>query len=131
MDRLFILIASHFVGDFGFQSAWMAEFKAKHMFAVNKDGSIVMVNGAAVIITRWYEVLSYHVFVYVSTMILFMRLLGYHPTPQGIAADAMTHFVIDRLKGRDLFGIRVIGSVWLDQMCHLTVRVVLWRLGWL
>ena len=124
MDRLFILIASHFIGDFGFQSAWMAEFKAKDMVAVRTDGT-------AVVITRWYEVLGYHVFVYVSTMILFMRLLGYTPTPQGIAADAMTHFVIDRLKGRDFLGVRVIGSVWLDQMCHLTVRVILWRLGWL
>ncbi len=125
MDRLFVLIASHFIGDFGFQSAWMAEFKAKDMVMAGAGGT------AAVIVTRWYEVLGYHVFVYVSTMILFMRLLGYHPTPQGIAADAMTHFVIDRLKGRDFLGVRVIPTVWLDQMCHLTVRVILWRIGWL
>lgn len=103
MERLFLLIGTHFLGDFPFQSEWMVKFKGSDR-----------------------EVLCYHVLVYVSTMYLFMRLCGYQPTPQGMVADAVTHFVIDTLKCRG-----VIKSIWLDQLCHLTVRVTLWWVGWL
>jgi hypothetical protein len=103
MERLLLLYASHFLGDFPFQGEWMV---------VNKGKS--------------REVLCYHVAVYVSTMCLFMRLAGYRPTLEGLLVDAVTHFVIDTLKCRG-----IIGSIWLDQLCHLTVRTALWSVGWL
>lgn len=103
MERLFLLIGTHFLGDFPFQSDWMVKSKGTNV-----------------------EVMGYHVVTYVSTMYVFMRMCGYSPTPQGIAVDAVTHFVIDMLKCRG-----VIKRIWLDQLCHLTVRTVLWHLGWL
>lgn len=120
MERLLILVASHFLGDFPFQSEWMVKHKGKDFVVADPE------TGKAVCLAKRYEVLLYHVATYVSTMYLFMRLAGYHPTPQGLATDATTHFVIDALKVRG-----VIRWIWLDQLCHLAVRLVLWRIGWL
>lgn len=119
MERLALLVASHFLGDFPFQSDWMVKFKGKD-YAFNDA------LGRLVCVAKWYEVLAYHVAVYVATMYLFMRACGYHPTPQGMLADAVTHAVIDTLKSRG-----VISRIWLDQLCHLTVRALLWHAGWL
>lgn len=119
MDRLLILIASHFIGDFPFQSEWMVNFKGKDCVIETKDKGKVFVASK-------HEVLFYHVATYVATMVLFMRLAGYAPTPQGIAIDAATHFVIDTLKCRGY-----IKRIWLDQLCHIAVRATLWYVGWL
>lgn len=103
MERLFFLVGTHFIGDFPFQSEWMVKCKGTDR-----------------------EVLCYHVGVYAFTNVVLSRMAGYHPTAQGVLADAATHFVIDTLKCRG-----VIRSIWLDQLCHLTVRTVLWWAGWL
>ncbi len=103
MERLLLLIGTHFLGDFPFQSEWMVKFKGSDR-----------------------EVLFYHVATYVSTMYVLMRLAGYHPTPQGVVADFVAHFLVDTLKCRG-----VIKSIWLDQLCHLATRAALWRMGWL
>ncbi len=119
MDRLLILWASHFVGDFPFQSEWMVKFKGKDYTFNDAVGRVVCV-------AKWYEVMAYHVATYVATMVLFARACGYHPTPQGILADAATHYLIDTLKCRGY-----IKPIWLDQLFHLTVRTTLWHVGWL
>ncbi len=119
MERLFLLIGTHFLGDFPFQSEWMVKFKGKDFTFADAAGRVVCA-------AKWYEVLSYHVATYVSTMYLFMRVCGYHPTAQGVAVDAVTHFVIDTLKCRGY-----IRAIWIDQLCHLAVRTALWHVGWL
>lgn len=103
MERLFFLVGTHALGDFPFQSEWMVKRKGSDR-----------------------EVLAYHVGVYVFTNYVFCRLAGYNPTWQGMLVDGATHFVIDTLKCRG-----VIRSIWLDQLCHLTVRTALWSAGWL
>ncbi len=118
MERLFLLVGTHFLGDFPFQSDWMVNFKGKDF--------VITVDDKKKLVARWPEVLFYHVAVYVSTMYLFMRVCGYHPTAQGVAVDAVTHYFIDILKCRG-----VIRWIWLDQLCHLTVRTSLWYVGWL
>jgi len=124
MDHFLFLVGTHFIGDFPFQSEWMVKFKGTDCaFPVKGQ------NGAPDVIVkvaRWYEVLFYHVTVYVFTNVVFSRLVGYDPTPQGIAIDAGTHFVIDTLKCRGF-----IRHIWVDQLCHLTVRASLWHVGWL
>lgn len=112
MEHLIFLFATHFLGDFPFQSEWMVMEKGRRA----PDGRP----------NPNYEVLGYHVAVYVATNFAFSRLVGYHPTWQGVTADAVTHFVIDTLKSHG-----VIKQIWQDQLCHLTVRTVLWYLGWL
>lgn len=103
MDHLVFLFATHFLGDFPFQSEWMV---------INKGKS--------------REVLGYHVAVYVGTNYLLCQMVGFHPTLQGLAVDGITHFIIDTLKCRG-----VIKQIWQDQLCHLLVRTTLWYLGWL
>lgn len=122
MERLALLLATHFIGDFPFQSEWMVNFKGKDFIVTVKSEG----GERKVLLARWYEVLSYHVAVYVAAMYLFMRLAGYHPSAQGVAIDAATHFVIDTLKCRGY-----IKAIWIDQLCHLTVRTMLWWFGWL
>ncbi len=129
MEHLIFLFGTHALGDFPFQSEWMVNFKGRDCKVPVKDATGAVVSET--VIARWYEVLSYHVAVYVCTNIVFSRIIGYHPTPQGIAIDAATHFVIDTLKSRDVFGRRFITHIWVDQLCHLTVRTWLWSLGWL
>ena len=119
MDHLIFLFGTHFIGDFPFQSDWMVRFKATDC-VVTVDGTVTRV------IARWQEVLAYHVGTYVFANVVFSSLMGYHPTPQGVAADAITHFAIDTAKCRG-----IIKPIWLDQLCHLTVRTTLWSLGWL
>lgn len=103
MERLLLLVTTHFIGDFAFQSEWMAKCKGTSR-----------------------EVLFYHVATYVSAMYAFMLASGYHPTPQGILVDGAVHFLADGLKGRG-----IVKSIWLDQCIHLATRLALWQVGWL
>lgn len=124
MEHLIFLYGTHAIGDFPFQSEWMVKFKGTDCTVATLDAAGKTVSET--LVARWYEVLAYHVAVYVCANIVFSRMVGYHPTPQGIAVDAVTHFVIDTLKCRG-----VITRIWVDQLCHLTVRTLLWQLGWL
>lgn len=119
MEHLLFLVGTHFIGDFPFQSEWMVKFKGKDYTFADAVGRVVCV-------ATWKEVMLYHVCVYVFANVVFSQMAGYRPTPQGIAVDAVTHYAIDVLKTRG-----VIKSIWLDQLCHLTVRTALWGLGWL
>lgn len=66
-------LAAHFIGDFAFQSAWMAENKGKS-----------------------YEVCFYHAATYTATFVL----LGVNLSPLQLAIILITHFFIDLAKAR-------------------------------
>ena len=119
MEHFLFLVGTHFIGDFPFQSEWMVKFKGKDYTFADEVGRVVCV-------ATWKEVMFYHVAVYTFTNVVFSRVAGYHPTPQGIAVDAVSHFLIDVLKSRG-----IIRPIWLDQLCHLAVRAALWHVGWL
>lgn len=92
---LLMWLACHFIGDFAFQSTWMSIEKGKS-----------------------WEVNFYHCATYTATFILFV-----HPTPsiRAIFLILMTHYVIDTLKAR----YKVIDSIWLDQLLHVLVIVLI------
>jgi len=120
VERLFLLIGTHFLGDFPFQSEWMVKHKGRNFSFVDSA------TGVEICVARWYEVMFYHVATYVATMYVFMRLAGYSPAPQGVIIDGVMHYLVDALKCRG-----VIKAIWLDQLCHLMVRTALWWVGWL
>lgn len=92
---LLMWLACHFIGDFAFQSTWMSIEKGKS-----------------------WEVNFYHCATYTATFILFA-----HPTPsiRAIFLILMTHYVIDTLKAR----YKVIDTIWLDQLLHVLVIVLI------
>jgi hypothetical protein len=119
---LLLLGSTHFVGDF-LQNDWMARFKAMDLIVEDP------VTGKKTCVHRWYTVLMWHVGLYTSVMILGYLCSGNGDrlTPQGIVADAVTHYLTDVLKGR----LKLVTMIWIDQLIHLTTRAVLWHLGWL
>ncbi|MEK7458792.1 MAG: DUF3307 domain-containing protein [Patescibacteria group bacterium] len=97
------LIMCHVVGDFAFQSAWMAMEKAKSK-----------------------EVLVYHVVTQASPFVLLSFVPGTHVTPQGLVLHMLLHAVVDYLKGRG-----VIKTIWQDQLCHAVCTAFEHAIGWL
>lgn len=85
-----VLFACHHVGDFAFQSQWMA---------VEKKNS--------------REVLAYHVFMQASPFMLLGLLPGTHVTAIGIVIHMILHGIVDELKCRNK-----IKTIWQDQLCH-------------
>ena len=65
-----------------------------------------------------WEVNFYHCATYTATFILFA-----HPSPSILALILIlvTHYVIDTLKAR----YKVIGSIWLDQLLHVLVIILI------
>jgi hypothetical protein len=99
-----VLCALHFIGDFAFQSTWMAMEKGKS-----------------------WEVLTYHVATYTAPFTLLMALPENGTTPIGLAVLTVTHFLEDAAKGR--WGL--IKSIWLDQAIHVAVLAILLIAGWM
>ncbi len=102
MNLFLWLAAGHFLGDFAFQSAWMAEGKGNS-----------------------WEINAYHAAVYASTMLAVSAIGGLYLSPAVVALFFISHFLIDPLKAR--WGI--IKSIWLDQILHfiviaLTVNII-------
>ena len=94
MDTLFWLLAGHFIGDFPFQSEWMAREKG-----------------------RSWEVNGYHALVYTATLFVVAAIGNVALPPQALLVFLLSHFLIDPLKAR--WGI--IPSIWIDQLLHLAV----------
>lgn len=86
----FALFACHNIGDFAFQSQWMAIEKAKSR-----------------------EVLVYHVITQAAPFMLLGFMPGMHVTLVGLALHMALHFVVDTLKCRG-----TIKTIWQDQLCH-------------
>jgi len=97
----------HFLGDFAFQSAWMAMEKGKS-----------------------FEVLLYHCLTYTAPFAVIVSLLGgltsYEPHVLSVPVILGTHIVIDTCSAR----LKLM-NIWQDQVCHLTVLAVLIVVGWL
>ncbi len=89
---LLLLIAAHFLGDFAFQSNWMAEMKA----------------------TSW-EVNAYHAFTYTATIYIVAFLGGVEVGLWFYGAIFLSHLLIDPLKAM----YKVIKPLWLDQALHI------------
>lgn len=102
--KIIVLFALHFIGDFAFQSAWMAMEKPKS-----------------------WEVLTYHVATYTAPFALLLLLPTSGATELGIGVIFVTHFLEDAAKGQ--WGL--VKSIWLDQLVHLTILVALVYLGWM
>ncbi|PJA45050.1 hypothetical protein CO174_05190 [Candidatus Uhrbacteria bacterium CG_4_9_14_3_um_filter_50_9] len=104
--RLLVYFATHFIGDFAFQSTWMVSEKGKS-----------------------WEVLIYHVLVWSAPFVLLLLIPELQPyiTPEGLLVNSLSHIVIDALKAR----YNVIKTIWQDQLCHLGVITILWAINWL
>lgn len=91
---LALLVSAHFIGDFAFQSQWMAENKGK-----------------------LWEVNAYHVLVYTATIFLVAAMAGFTLPLIALAGIAVSHFLFDTMKAR--WGL--VKTIWLDQILHLLV----------
>lgn len=92
-------LAGHFVGDTGLQTPWLGENKGK-LWVAN----------------------FLHAAVYTSVIFLAARIDGTTLTITAVAVIFGSHFLIDPLKAR--WGI--IKSIWLDQVLHLAVLVLVY-----
>lgn len=104
---LAVLFACHNIGDFAFQSAWMAECKA---------------NADTKVINR--EVLFYHVVTQASPFMLLAVVPGFRVTWYGLLIHMMLHATVDYLKGKGH-----IKKIWQDQLCHYVCTVAEHLLG--
>lgn len=100
--KCMLLLAGHFIGDFAFQTSWMAAEKGKD-----------------------WEVLFYHVATYTLTIGVFgvtdyVTLSGW-----ALLFIFMSHFLIDAMKGR----WKMIKCIYTDQACHVSVLVGLVAVG--
>lgn len=108
---LAVLFACHNIGDFAFQSKWMAAVKAN-----NK------------------EVLGYHVITQLSPFILLSLVPGMHITPQGLVLHAVLHAITDYCKGNCYVmknGEKKYMEIWQDQLIHYTCMVFEHAIGWI
>ncbi len=88
------LIIGHFLGDFAFQTSWIA----------NRKGKSWKVNG-------------YHAFIYAATIFAVAYIGGIILSPLALMILLISHFIIDPLKSR--WGI--VKSTWVDQILHFIV----------
>lgn len=106
-DLVLLYAGLHFIGDFAFQSAWMAMEKGKS-----------------------FEVLVYHCLTYTAPFATAVALLGeltpYTPHTLSVPIILGTHVVIDTCSAR----LKLI-NIWQDQLCHLSVLAVLLTVDWL
>jgi len=90
------LLAGHLLGDFPFQSDWMAREKGKS-----------------------WEILLYHALVYTATMLVVATIGGVTLSLAALTVLFGTHFVIDPLKAR----WHIIKHIWIDQLLHVAVII--------
>ena len=98
-----LLAAAHYIGDFAWQSTWMAMEKGKN-----------------------WDALLAHCATYTAAFVLFACLP--HSFTMGLGATVAiftTHIVIDLLKAR----FNVIKSIMVDQFCHFAVLATLLLAG--
>lgn len=109
---LAVLFACHNIGDFAFQSQWMAATKATSK-----------------------EVLGYHVITQLSPFILLSLVPGFHITPQGLVLHAVLHAITDYIKGHWLVmedGEEVPRiQIWQDQLIHYACMIFEHAIGWI
>lgn len=121
LDPLTLLVfycSLHFLGDFAFQSAWMAVKKVPSNYDPHQDDA-----------GPW-EVLLYHCLTYTSVFgaaAVILSALGHRFNPLAIPIIFAAHFIVDALKARKI----LIKSIWIDQLLHLLTLIPLVLCGWL
>lgn len=113
LHAIMLWSAVHFLGDFAFQSAWMATMKSP---LLNK-GEEVDPN----------EVLLYHCLTYTATFVVAARVLETSSNPLAFLMIFLAHMVVDYHKARKLY----VKTIWLDQTLHLLTLMPLIAIGWL
>lgn len=98
MNSLILLLACHFIGDYPFQPLWFVENKGKS-----------------------WEVNFYHAATYTAAFVVFA-----HVSITATLILLTSHFVIDPIKAR--YQIIPINKVWIDQLLHFAVILLIWRL---
>lgn len=101
-DLSILVLVCHFIGDFAFQSAWMAAEKGKK-----------------------FEVLIYHCLTYTSPFAIVVFVLDWltpiDPNVLCVPAIFLTHAIIDTLSAR----LKIIKTIWADQLCHFAVLTLI------
>lgn len=120
MDHLEVLLltaaAVHLIGDFPFQSDFLANFKGKS-----------------------WEILVYHCLVYTATFVLASQLpIGMTVNPWAFLVLFVTHMIIDACKARQswkeeksMMNWATFQQIYVDQFFHVAVIVVLAFVGWI
>lgn len=108
--------AVHFLGDFAFQSAWMATMKSP---LINKGQPEA---GAGP-----NEILLYHCLTYTATYVIAARVLDTGSSPLAFLVIFLGHVVVDYHKARK----RWVTTIWIDQVLHILTLMPLILLGWL
>lgn len=93
-DKLILLLAGHFLGDFTFQSEWMVKEKGKS-----------------------WEINLYHAISYTATVFVTAFFGGVRLSVAAILVLVVAHFLVDALRSR--YG--VIKSIWAGQIWHVLV----------
>lgn len=107
--------AVHFLGDFAFQSAWMAIKKVPANY------------NPAVDLSCPNEVLLYHCLTYTATFVIAAKAFGEQVNPLAFLIIFLAHVVVDWHKARG----QIVKACWLDQMLHILTLVPLILMGWL
>ena len=95
MELFLWLIVGHLIGDFVFQSSWMAIEKGKS-----------------------WEINFYHAAVYTAGVVLAVKIgIGILLPWEMLLLILFSHFAFDPLKAR----FELIKDIWVDQLLHLTV----------
>lgn len=101
--KCLLLIMCHHIGDFAFQSQWMAIEKGKD-----------------------WEVMAYHVLMY-TVMFLPLAFVLENMNLAAVIVIFVSHFGIDPCKAR----FKYIRHIWQDQLFHYGVLGCLLLVGWL
>jgi Protein of unknown function (DUF3307) len=99
MELLALLFACHFIGDYPFQSVFFVENKGKS-----------------------WEINFYHAATYTAAFVVFA-----HVSVPAALLLLVSHFLIDPVKAR--WHIIPVDKVWIDQLLHCGVILVIWGLG--
>lgn len=114
LTSMIFLSAAHFLGDYAFQSAWMAAKKVPKNYDPAQDPA-----------GPW-EVLTYHCLTYTATFLLFLELRGHPYSLWALATIFVVHMIEDSLKARGI----LIKKIWQDQVIHLGTLIPIVLLGW-
>lgn len=114
LPNLALLVAAHFLGDYAFQSAWMAAKKVPKNYDPDKDSA-----------GPW-EVLTYHCLTYTATFLLLLEIRGTPYSLWALVTIFCLHMILDALKARGI-GIT---KIWQDQALHLLALFPVVLMGW-
>lgn len=114
VSSMVFLAAAHFLGDYAFQSAWMAAKKVPSNHVPGKDPA-----------GPW-EVLTYHCLTYTATFLLLLEIRGAPYSLWALVFIFAMHMACDALKSREI----LIKKIWQDQVVHLGTLAIVILAGW-